>query len=582
MSMGETAELELRGLEGVLDTCLNQLNHGVTLEACLARHPSLAADLEPLLRVALRIRNVGDDAPPAPPAGLRAGRQRLLSRAAQLQAADHRRSVADRLADWFRLQPAVRRSMVTVVMAALLLVVVLGGGAASASANSLPGDVLYPVKRISEEMQLLLTFDWEVKAALQRQLEERRREEAKAIAESQRVAETSFLGQVESVEGQQWTVSGIQLRVTEETTIEGYVDLGIWVQVRVRSLSDGTLLGLHIAAQPEPAPLEPTRTLSPAPPTPTLSPLPTSTSTEVPPTAAPIPPIEPAQPSPTPQPSATAKPTSTPTATLTATLVPTTPAPPRDVKVRFQGIVEAISASAWTVSGRMLKVDLGTRIDESRGQAGVGAVAMVLALPLDDGSLLALEITIQQTAQDTEQPFEFQGLIESFGPTQWVVGGYTLVVTANTEIENSPQRGLLAEVKAARRGDGTIVATRILVRLPTERVQFEGTIQRLGANEWLVDGVVLWLDSETVIVGSQVVGAAVEVDGLLLPDGSVLARRITVQVPSATAPTALPTETPSESVADSPTTTSQPNSAEPLADSEFGPTGCPTAHGGSG
>jgi hypothetical protein len=206
----------------------------------------------------------------------------------------------------------------------------------------------------------------------------------------------------------------------------------------------------------------------------------------------------------------------------------------------------------------------------------------VLALPLDDGSLLALEITIQQAAQAIEQPFEFQGLIESFGPSQWVVGGYTVFLTGDTVIENSPQRGLLAEVKAVRRSDGTIVARRILVLLPTERVQFEGVIQTLSEEEWLIEGVVLRLDAETVISGLPVVGAAVEVDGLLLPDGAVLARYIVVQAPATATPTAQPQDTPSAPGDATPTLIAEASSGSVLAPLEVGPADSLPADGGTG
>ena len=42
----------------ILDECLNDLNRGVSVEACLARHPEHAAALAPLLQTAAGLRNV--------------------------------------------------------------------------------------------------------------------------------------------------------------------------------------------------------------------------------------------------------------------------------------------------------------------------------------------------------------------------------------------------------------------------------------------------------------------------------------------------------------------------------------------
>ena len=76
MSTGAASEQGLRDLEGVLDTCLHQLHHGATLQACLAQYPSLEAELEPLLRLAVRMEDLGHAAVPAP-ASMRAGQQQL-------------------------------------------------------------------------------------------------------------------------------------------------------------------------------------------------------------------------------------------------------------------------------------------------------------------------------------------------------------------------------------------------------------------------------------------------------------------------------------------------------------------------
>ncbi len=566
MSTNLASNAEVGGLEAVLDDCLSQLNRGESLESCLAQHPTHAAWLEPLLRLAVQFQALRQDQRPAP-AALRAGKQQLLRQAARLRNAQPSRTRTRRIPWWSNLQLLMRRSMAAVAVASLLLVIILGRGAIAASANSLPGDTLYPVKRISEEVRLLLTFDRQVKIQLLREMDERRLEEVKAIANSQRIIEMSFRGRVERVDGSHWTISGIPVEISSETVIEGDVTAGTLVRVHVRSLSDGTLLALHVV--PEAEVIVPQSTASPTQPEPTVTAMATSTPTEIP--ATPVP-VQPQQPPQTLAPTSTDKPRATPRPTFmpspTATLVPTTPAPPREVKVRFRGRIESIATNAWTVDGQVVRIDATTRIDEQAGNAAVGATATVLAIRLEDGTLLAIEITIEQVAQATEQPFEFQGLIESFGPTQWIVGGHTLIISADTIIENTPQKGLLAEVKALRRGDGALVAIYILVRLPIEVVQFEGVIQSLGAEEWIVDGVTVRLDAQSVVVGTPVVGSLVEVEGLLLPDDAVLARRIVVQ-PAVTAtptepvrpaelPTASPTQLPTANATQPPTVEDAP------------------------
>jgi len=516
----------------VLDECLSQMDKGRSLEACVAQYPALAAQLEPLLRLALQVKALRQERVPSP-VTLQATRKRLMREAARLRSAQRDQAPTRPVPWWPNLQALMRRSMASVALATLLLVVVLGAGTIAASAKSLPGDALYPVKRMTEEFQLLLTFDRQSRAQLVQKLDERRREEARAVASSQRIAEMSFRGQVERMDGVRWTIGGVPVRTSDETVIEGQVVVGTLVRVHVRSLSDGTLLVTRISVEPEPVAADPT-----APPTPTTTPVATPTAvptpTEVPPTTVPV---QPPVPTSTPSPSSTSTPTATPSAT--ATLVPPTPTRPREVKIRFKGRIEALAADAWTIDGRVVRIDANTRIDEREGSAEVGAIARVLAIRREDGGLLAIEITVERAAQTSEQPFEFQGLIESFGSTQWVVGGHILIITNDTVIEGAPQRGLLAEVKALRRSDGSLLAVRIFVKLPTEEVQFEGLIESLSAEEWIVEGVTVRVDAQTQVVGTPIVGLPVEVQGLLLPDGAVLARRIVVQLP----PTATPTPT---------------------------------------
>jgi hypothetical protein len=535
------------GIESVLDECLNQIAAGKeqALDACVAEHLTVARELEPLLRLAVELDTLRQDEPPSP-AGLQAGKQKLLREAARLKALEEEKARARHLPSWpINLQSLLRRSTAVVALAAVLVVALLGGGTIAASATSLPGDSLYAVKRMTEEFQLVFTLDRQAKAQLVQKLDERRREEAKAIATSHRVAEMSFRGRLESVGASSWTVGGVQVSISAETVVEGEASTGALVRVEVRSLSDGTLSAVRISAEPPEAAPQPT--LSPTP-----EPTATAVPTQVPPTAVPTtsvptkvesrPTVVPVEVLPTLTPSR--MPTRTATRTPTVTPIPPTPPPPREIKVRFKGTIDAMSAQTWTVDGQTVRIDADTRIDESAGQATVGGTATVLAVRQEDGSLLAIEIQVAPPPTP-EQPFEFQGLIESWSATQWVVSGHVLIINGDTAIQGSPQKGLLAEVKALRQSDGSLLAKSIVVQLPTEEVQFEGVIQSISAGQWVVEGVTVRIDAQTQIGGTPAVGAVAEVQGLLLPDGTVLGRRIEVQSALET-PSTPPEPTPTE------------------------------------
>lgn len=132
----------------ILDRCIADIRQGrTTLAACQARYPQYAEQLAALLPVAAQL-------PELPASALSADkreaiRAQLLKQAAdrQAQPRPQRKPQAVRPM-WWRLLPAA---------VALLVIVSLGWGATSASAASLPGDLLYPIKRLSEQAAIILT-----------------------------------------------------------------------------------------------------------------------------------------------------------------------------------------------------------------------------------------------------------------------------------------------------------------------------------------------------------------------------------------------------------------------------------------
>ena len=143
-------------IELVLAECLAAIEKKQdTIEGCLARHPDLAGELEPLLRLAANLRAVPAVEPSptfqqaAVPRLLNLIRAREASRAAPAPAAPA--SFWQRLWSW---RP--NRALLVRAVVALLVVALLGGGT-MATADSLPDSPLYPVKRAAEQVRLRFT-----------------------------------------------------------------------------------------------------------------------------------------------------------------------------------------------------------------------------------------------------------------------------------------------------------------------------------------------------------------------------------------------------------------------------------------
>ena len=159
-----------------LESCLDALARGDSLEACLARFPEQRRELEPLLRAAIQLQSFRTVTAPA---DFRlAARQRLL-----VQSTIPPRP---RSAPWQQLGAALlaalRRPLAapTLMRVALLVIVVLAGASATsyAAQAALPGSPLYGAKRLGEQMQLHLATD---PLAYRLDLAQRRLEEAKAL-----------------------------------------------------------------------------------------------------------------------------------------------------------------------------------------------------------------------------------------------------------------------------------------------------------------------------------------------------------------------------------------------------------------
>lgn len=160
----------------ILDNCIGLVSEKKeTIENCLQRHKKHRAELEPLLLAALRLENE----PPATPSShfKQLARQRLVAAAKAKQA-----SPASSFSLLFKKKwPAgvVRRLAYQVAAAALALVLL--GGTATASAQSLPGSPLYPLKLAGENARLALIWNKEAQAEFKLEMGERRFGEAERL-----------------------------------------------------------------------------------------------------------------------------------------------------------------------------------------------------------------------------------------------------------------------------------------------------------------------------------------------------------------------------------------------------------------
>ncbi|HXF68734.1 MAG TPA: DUF5666 domain-containing protein [Thermoflexus sp.] len=370
--------------EDALEEALQLIQAGVPFEEVMTRYPELA----PAIRAA---RILERTRPPAP-----SMRAELASRTAFLQRAEtlraSRRQWAGILFGWARFAP------VGAAIAGLVLIV---GILHILAQGSLPGDPLYGLKRMEEQVWLALTLDPVERRLVEETLAARRWEEYRTLAQRRGSGTVTWEGRIEAIEETTWRIGGVAVEVFPGTEILGPVALDQQVKVTAFLGPEGQLIAARIQVISEiPTP--------PMPLTPTLEPTPVET-----PIASPTRVLRPT-PTPSPTilliPTATPPPVATPVPPATATPVPT---------------LEKTREPTWT--------PLPTQTPEHDED--------------DD--------------EDEEGTLEWKGILQSISGSTWMIDGRVVQVTARTEIRGNPRIGDRVEVRAKRQPDGTLIAERI-------------------------------------------------------------------------------------------------------------------------
>jgi hypothetical protein len=215
--------------------------------------------LQPLLTLAASVREVAIPSPD--PAAVSANKQRMLATVQARMAQTSARSVVvdHSLFSWLnrrltfggiQARPLIRATLVVAIV--ILVLSLSASGLVISAADSLPGDTLYPVKRMAEDMRLSLTLRSATRAKLQTEFTRERQEEVRSVLEAGRSADVEFQGLLEQMGDDSWIISGLKVTLGNNTGIEGQPLLGATIAVRAASTGDGTLRALHLQVESEP------------------------------------------------------------------------------------------------------------------------------------------------------------------------------------------------------------------------------------------------------------------------------------------------------------------------------------------
>ena len=187
-------------------------------------------------------------------AGTRRGRERLLAELDALQRPTgfdiSRLSFASTWTLKRLWAPANLGRRIAIVLTLLVVALALNG-ALAASAYSLPGDPLYDLKRIQEQVRLTITIDWDAREKLQEQFDDARVTELSALRQQLRVVRTEVSGMVSAVEGDTLVVDRVHFAV-DRAQFPAVADVVVGDRVRlvVQTNSDGSVAVVEFTREP--------------------------------------------------------------------------------------------------------------------------------------------------------------------------------------------------------------------------------------------------------------------------------------------------------------------------------------------
>jgi len=203
------------------------------------------------------------------------------------------RTTRARQPDLLRMRPRWALHVALTLLAFLVIV----GSTVTVAAGSLPGDRLYPVKRLTEQVRLNLAPSAAARERYEEKLIEIRQQEAREVVRLQREVEVSFQGKLELVGDGLWMVEDIPVKIAPDAWQGAPLQVGQVVVIKGK-VADGTLTATQVKVEEEklaPTPTRPAVSIKPtatadAPPSPTENtsshekptPVPTSTPTNLP------------------------------------------------------------------------------------------------------------------------------------------------------------------------------------------------------------------------------------------------------------------------------------------------------------
>ena len=134
-----------------------------------------------------------------------------------------------------------------ITIAVIMATAVAAGGVFSASAQALPGDALYPVKILAENIQVTLTLDSEARAELEQELQNEHVQDLMQVLQRGESRTIQFTGEITYIGDGIIEVNGIQVEVDSSLIEKSGLQVGDKVTVYGKTTLNGSIQAAQIS-----------------------------------------------------------------------------------------------------------------------------------------------------------------------------------------------------------------------------------------------------------------------------------------------------------------------------------------------
>lgn len=221
-------EINNNSIEKALDKSIEMMRAGATIDDCLKLYPEQRDMLRDMLETAAGIGKAFTDNSLARPTEqfLVRDRESFLAAIKETESSFETGEESKVLPLPLYRRERFKRAFAGMMASAATLAIAIGGLVHS-SANSLPGNALYPVKRMSENVQLALTFDPKRKAEISYAITANRIDEATKLAktgETKKAEQVYEEAQDSFVEAQKLASNG-RVHTNTKASLDGVKEL---------------------------------------------------------------------------------------------------------------------------------------------------------------------------------------------------------------------------------------------------------------------------------------------------------------------------------------------------------------------